>query len=80
MVSPQSLMHTVELPGGEIRNTPLHVVSVAVWPNGVEHQAPVQCLTEWLLNSSSETKTNRSRKLVRLIIKVVGDSMGDPCR
>tara|TARA_B100000085_G_scaffold230828_1_gene217466 strand:+ start:1067 stop:1297 length:231 start_codon:yes stop_codon:yes gene_type:complete len=57
MVSPQSLMHMVELPGGEIRNTPLHVVSVAVWPNGVEHQAPVQCFTEWLLNSASETKT-----------------------
>ena len=66
MVSPQSLMHTVELPGGEIRNTPLHDMSVAVWPNGVEHQAPVQCFTEWRVNSSSETKTNRLRKIVEV--------------
>ena len=66
MVSPQSLMHTVELPGGEIRNTPLHVVSVAVWPNEVEDRASVQCFTEWRVNASSETKTNRLRKIVEV--------------
>ena len=66
MVSPQSLMHTVELPGGEIRNTPLHVVSVAVWPNEVDHRASVQCFPEWRTNASSETKTNRLRKIVEV--------------